>query len=1042
MRPPGKSPKPLRPLRCHVAGLCMGALSIPVLAPAEAPDFNRDIRPILSENCFHCHGPDKKARKSSLRLDTFQGATEGGELSDPIVPGEPGASEVVRRIFETDPDELMPPPESKRALTEKQKGLLREWIASGAKYEEHWAWQAPQRPDPPDVKAPDKVANPVDAFLLHRLEEEALTFSEPAPPATLLRRLSLDLIGLPPTPEEVAAFEASWIADPELCLSTIVDRLLASPRFGERWARPWLDLARYADSNGFQADQLRPSWAYRDWVIDALNANMPYDRFTIEQLAGDLLPNAAIEQKIATGFHRTVTCNVEAGVSPEGNRVNQVIDRVNTTGTVWLGVTIECAQCHDHKYDPFSRKDYYALFTFFNNTPLEVQLPSGKTDVSHDFVGPYLDLPLAPEQLAMADRFDREWEAARTRRDQLLADPDSGFAAWERHLVESLATPPPWQTLEVAQFRSSGGEDHRILDDGSVLLTGKVPDISTYTIETRTGLKNVTTVRLEALTHPELPGKGPGRGDPESTNFILQEFKAVVRKDGADHPIALHLARADFSQKNGEVSHAIDGNLKTGWGINPQFGKPHWATFALLETLADPADATLVFTLEQNSGQSRVIGNLRLSARSDPAGITSLPAEIVAILKEPCDKRNEKQRQKLEAHFRKGRPEIAKLDTAIAHLKKERIKITPDKTLVMVELDKPRKTHILQRGNFLAPGAEVRPDTPALLPQLETLNLNRETPPNRLDLARWLVRRDNPLTARVAVNRWWAELFGHGIVATQEDFGTQAEPPTHPELLDWLAVEFMESGWDMKHVLKTVVQSTAYRQSSRMTPHLLERDPRNLLLARAPRFRMEAERLRDNALALSGLLSTRMHGQPVMPYQPPGLWHQAGRNEPKWVEQKDENRWRRGIYIVYRRAAPYPSMVNFDAPDRAACTVKRARTNTPLQALTLLNDPAYVEMALALADRILAEAPLPEARLDHAFRLVLARRPTAPEKGVLDTLLQDRLSHFGSDPKAAEELLGNPKFVYKPNHANKPELAAWLYLANVLMNLDETMTKN
>ncbi len=1015
-------------------------------AAGEVPDFNRDIRPILSENCFHCHGPDKEAREGGLRLDTFKGATEGGEFADPIIPGKPEESEVITRIRSSDPDEIMPPPDSKRSLTEKQKKLLHDWVASGAKYEEHWAWVPPVRAPAPIVKTEHKVSNPIDAFLLRRLEREGLNFSDRASQANLLRRLSLDLIGIPPSPDDLARFakaggsalqgSPNGITESEAAAyEAEVDRLLASPRFGERWARPWLDLARYADSNGFQADQIRPSWAYRDWVIDALNANMSYDQFTVEQLAGDLLPKADIRQKVATGFHRTVTCNVEAGVSPEGNRVNQVIDRVNTTATVWLGITLECAQCHDHKFDPFTMKDYYSLFAFFNNTPLEVQPPSNKNDVSHDFVGPYLDLPLSPDQQRKVDKLDREVAALTSEKEKLNQGSESAFADWEKTAIASLANQPEWKQLKVTKFKATGGGDHQILANGSVLLTGKVPDTTSYTVEVETDLRNITGFKLEALTHPDLPGKGPGRGDAVRSNFILHELKAALRKDGKDHPISLRSASADFSQTNWNVTGAIDGKPKTGWAISPQFGKPHWATFELARPIANSRGATLVFRLEQNFGQGRVIGNLRLSAISDPSGAGSLPSEIASILKKPNAKRNPKQRNKLKAHFLKSNPKLVKLEAELARLKKERTSLKADQTLVMVELEKPRKTHILKRGNFLAPDAEVHPATPALFPDVDKST-------NRLDLAKWLVRRDNPLTARVAVNRWWAEFFGSGIVATLEDFGTQSEPPTHPELLDWLAVEFMESGWDMKHVLKTIVLSQAYQQSSRFTPELLEKDPRNLLHARAPRFRMDAERLRDNSLAISGLLSSKMHGKPIMPYQPPGLWRQTGRNEPKWEEQKDENRWRRGIYIVYRRAAPYPSMVNFDAPDRGTCTVRRPRTNTPSQALTMLNDPAYVEMALAFADRILTESESPEGRADHAFRLALARPATARELLVVGELIQNRETHYQKNKEAAEALLNNPKFVYKPKHKNRIELATWFNIATTLLNLDETVTRN
>ncbi len=1003
------------------------------------PDFSSEIRPILAENCFHCHGPDEQARKAKLRLDTFQGATTSGDLGGAITPGNAGESELVHRIFTKDADELMPPPSSKRKLTSQQKQLLKDWIASGAKYEDHWAWLTPTRPDVPVVRSAEKVSNPIDAFVLRRLEENNLDFSPPTTADILLRRLSLDLIGLPPTPDELDQFERHYREDRIAAVEAAADRLLASPHFGERWARPWLDLARYADSNGFQADQLRPSWAFRDWVIRALNANMPYDQFTIEQLAGDLLPDSTLEQKIATGFHRTVTCNVEAGVSPEGNRVNQVVDRVNTTGTVWLGVTLECAQCHDHKYDPFTMTDYYGIFDFFNHTPLEVQLPSNKTDVSHDFIGPYLDLPLTPEQQQQAKDLDSQISILQQNRETALKAQEEDYLAWERLSSESAARQGNWEVLQIAGFTSTGGENHEILKDGSVLLSGTVPKTTTYTVETTTTLSRIAQLKLEALANPGLPGRGPGRGDNQRPNFVLKEFTAALRKDGSDLPVRLHQPRASFSQRSWDVAGLIDGKPATGWAINPQFGKSHWAVFDLVKPIdiKRAGTTTLVFTLPQDWGQGRVIGNLRLSARSEASKDPSLPASLLAVLETPSGKRSKDQKKKLRDHFEKANPSLKKIDDGIARLKKQRDAIKPSQSLVMVEMKERRKTHILKRGNFLNPDAQVTANTPALLP-----GMKNKASGNRLDLARWLVRNDNPLTARVAVNRWWAELFSNGIVATLEDFGTQSEPPTHPDLLDWLAVELVESGWDMKHLLKIIVLSNAYQQSSRITAVHAEKDPRNLLLSRAPRFRMDAERLRDNALAISGLLSSRMFGKPVMPYQPPGLWRQTGRNEPKWEEQKDENRWRRGIYIVYRRAAPYPSMVNFDAPDRAACTVRRARTNTPSQALTMLNDPAYVEMALALSDRILIESESPNARIPYAFRLTVARQPSPREVTIVNKLLTDRLSYFQDNPGSAEQLLSNPQFVYKPGHSSKIELAAWFFVANALLNLDETITRN
>jgi hypothetical protein len=878
------------------------------------------VRPILSENCFHCHGPDEKARKAKLRLDLAGNVTE----------------ELVSRVTSHDPDEIMPPPDSKRSLTEAQINTLRQWVAEGAVYAEHWAFIPPVRSSP-GIPAP-------------------AAHSPKADRATLLRRVFLDLIGLPPSLEEIAAFENDAAPD---AWEKVIDRLLASPRFGEKWARSWLDLARYADSNGFQADQLRDSWAYRDWVIDALNANMPFDQFTIEQIAGDLLPDAGIAQKIATGFHRTVTCNVEAGVHAEENRVNQVVDRVNTTSTVWLGLTLECAQCHDHKYDPLSTRDYYSMFAFFNNTPLEVELPTQVTDVSHDFIGPYLDLPLDEEK------------------EQRRAELKKQIAKSKRKATKIEAN---WTPLPVETFTSTGGEDFLVLDDGSVLISGKVPDTTIYTLSLSNPLKKITALRLEALTHPDIPGKGPGRGDKVRSNFVLQNFSASTEID----EIKFHSAQANFSQSGWDAAGAIDDDpQKSGWAISPQFGKDHWAVFQTKEPITA---ASFTVTLDQHFGKGRALGRFRISATQEdidsPPDIRALEAELATL--------------------------------------------TPTKTLVMMDMDKPRQTHILDRGNYLSPTDPVTAGTPAKLPHLP-----EGAEANRLTLARWLVDRRNPLTARVTVNRWWAEIFGTGIVATLEDFGTQSDAPTHPELLDWLAVEFMESGWDMKHILKTIVLTDIYQQSSKVTPDLLASDPENRQLTRGPRFRLSAETIRDNALTVAGLRSDKMHGPPIMPYQPDGIWRAVGRNAPKWKAAENEDRYRRGIYVVWRRAAPYPSFVNFDAPDRASCTVSRPRTNTPLQALTLLNDPAYVELALALADRILTENP-PDP-ITHAFQLVTSRKPTVEEHQVL----QETLTHFKN--KNAKTIF---KTTYQPKHKNKEDLAAWHQLTNILLNLDEFITKN
>ncbi|MDF1753154.1 MAG: PSD1 and planctomycete cytochrome C domain-containing protein [Verrucomicrobiales bacterium] len=1008
-------------------GLLIVLFGISLLGRGADIDFNRDIRPIISENCVHCHGPDAESREADLRLDNEAGAVQDLGGYQAVVPHSLEDSELWLRVDldESHPD-LMPPRKSKRKLTAGQKDLLKRWIESGGKYEEHWAFVKPVK-----AEIAEGATSAVDYFVGKKLREKGLEASPAADPRTLIRRAYLDVIGLPPSPEEVDQFLAAYQKNPEAAFRTVVDTLLESPRFGERWARQWLDLARYADSNGFQADQLRDSWAYRDWVIKALNDNMPYDRFTVEQLAGDLLPGATLDQKIATGFHRTVTCNVEAGVHAEENRTNQVVDRVNTTGTVWLGITMECAQCHDHKYDPFSMKDYYQLFAFFNNTPLEVQLPSSKTDVSHDFIGPFMDLPQPAEVLAERKALEAEMKTLAAEKEALAgAGP---FETWLTAKRKSLSETSAWEVLEFADFTTTGGETVEILQDGSALITGKLATRTTYNATARSSLKTINGIRLEALTHERIPGKGPGRGDPKRTNFVLTDFK--MRVDGK--PVSLVNSRADFSQTRWEVAGAVDSDPKSGWGIAPQFGKDHWASFETAEPVVLNPGSQIAFVLDHQYPGGRTLGRVRISATSGDPGVEALSPEIRTILAK--DNPSKKELKQLRELFESSSSTIAALEKRRKSIDGKLKALAPDQTLVMEELPEARMTNILMRGNYLSKGDPVTAGTPEVLPAISP-----DLPKNRLGLAKWLVDRENPLVARVAVNRWWAEIFGRGIVATLEDFGTQSEPPTHPELLDWLAVELMDSGWDMKHIIKTILLSDTYKQSARITARGREVDPANHYLSRASRFRLDAERIRDNSLAVSGLLSTKMYGRPIMPHQPDNIWRQVGRNEPKWIEAKNEDRWRRGIYIVYRRAAPYPSMVNFDAPDRGSCTVERPRTNTPLQALTLLNDPAYVEMALAFADRVLTESESSEVdqQIDTAFQIAFSRNAKPKEIEHLKAVLDERTRYYSENEKAAVEVIKGASNTYRAKTTDEVELAAWFYIGNILLNLDEMITKS
>jgi hypothetical protein len=803
--------------------------------PGPVVDFARDIIPILQRSCFECHGPEKQ--KGKLRLDSRAAALRGGQSGPALVPGQAERSELYRRITLTRADDGVMPARGE-LLAPAQAGLLRRWIDQGAVWPEkvqtvrHWAWLAPVRPPLPALSDRHWPRNPIDHFILARLEKEGLRPSPEADRAVLLRRVTLDLTGLPPTPAEVDAFLADRAPD---AYEKVIDRLLASPQFGQRWARPWLDLARYADSHGFQHDDLRPLWAYRDWVITALNQDMPFDRFTIEQLAGDLLPDATEAQRIATGFHRSAPTNVEAGSDPEETRVNQIIDRVNTTAAVWLGVTLECAQCHDHKYDPFTQKEYYQLFAWFNNTAIEADRANPKVPGSIKFLGP--TLPLRTDDKT----------AEREKLTDQIRELDRKLANRRKELMAGLDT------------REKG-------------LTGAMK-----------------TARLQQL-------------------------------------------------------------------------------------LAKDSEAGL---LRQKRAQAE---------------------------------------QSLRA-------------------------VAPPSTLVMQELPRPRKTVLFGRGDFRAPGAAVAAGTPAVLHRAV------KGPPNRLTLARWLVARDNPLAARVHANRLWAELFGRGIVSTVEDFGVKGEPPTHPELLDWLAVDFMDGGWSVKRLLRTMATSATYRQSSRLTPELRARDEANKLCARGPRFRMDAEMVRDNALAVAGLLSLEQGGPPIRPYQPEGLWTKVGGDRVDYLLSPIPDRYNRGIYVVWKRASPYPSFVNFDATARLACTVKRSRSNTPLQALTLLNDPVYVEAAAALAQRLLSETGEASdiARLRYAFRLCLAREPRDPEVRVLRQLLDQQRASSVADSKAVENLLAGFQKLNStlsvPSGYAPGEFAAWYAVATVLLNLDETITK-
>lgn len=1021
--------------------VCTQILSVLLVGSVSAPaavDFSRDVQPIFARHCFECHGAE--LQKGKLRLDRRESALPPG--SDVIVPGKAANSELFRRItLPKGHDDIMP--SRGEPLSAAQIEVVRQWINQGAVWPEnaavarHWAYVKPTRPTVPKVKGRKWIRNPIDSFILARLEKEKLRPSPEADRATLLRRVYLALIGLPPSPEEVHQFVSDRSSD---AYDKVVDRLLNSPQYGERWARPWLDLARYADSSGYQRDNLWDLWPYRDWVIRAINRDMPFDQFTIEQLAGDLLPNATIEQKVATGFNRCVPTNVEAGADQEETRVTQVFDRVNTLGAVWLGTTLECAQCHNHKYDPITQKDYYRLFAFFNNTPKETDLRTAKSTASLKMTGPYMDLPDATMEarrkmlLARMDELSRQFGVRSNEVVRLQP-------VWEKRLRSENLGGSQTHVLDMADVDVESGSSYRLLEDKSVLLTKgdneAVAPRDTYTITATTNLNRITAFKLEVMTDPSLPGGGPGRGDEKNPNFVLTDFTVTMSSPGkTPSPIKLRRATASFSQVNFPVRSAIDDSPRSGWGIRPEFFKDHWAIFETEQPIDGSGGKTFVFRLEQNNGTSRLIGRMRLSVITGIADPNSIPADIAEILRQPPATLSASAQKRLQNYHLSLDSTLEKLKTDRAKLQDELRSLKPPQTMVMQEMPEGRMSSTFVRGNFLERGEPVQAGTPALLHELPS------GPLNRLTLARWLVDTNNPLVARVTVNRWWSEFFGQALVPTPEDFGIKGDLPTHPELLDWLAMEFMDNGWSMKKLHRVIVMSATFRQSSKVTPKLLEKDDQNKLYARGPRFRMEAEMIRDHALAVSGLLSLKQGGVPVRPYQPPGLWEsKVGGDAVSYTLSEGEDRYRRGIYTVWKRTSPYPSFVNFDATERTACTVKRSRSNTPLQALTLLNDPVYVEAAAAMTRRFLRDTPSSSIRdrLRHAMFLCLGREGSPKEIKVLEQLYREQLAAAQNDPKSVQKVFAEIKV---SDAVSLPEFSAWHAVAWALLNLHETITRS
>jgi mono/diheme cytochrome c family protein len=1018
--------------RSRLRWLVAAALSCRSAAFAsQSPDFARDVLPIFEASCTACHGAD--LQESELRLDS-EAALSRVRVSGPIVvAGDSEASPLVRRLTGADEPRM---PMGGDALSAEEIAAVRSWIDSleprpfEQRARTHWAFNKPVAPDLPPVENAAWPRNGIDAFVLATLENAGRAPSPEADQQTLIRRLSLDLIGLPPTLEQVDAF----VADPSPdAYGALVDRLLSSPRYGERWARPWLDLARYADTQGYEKDGPRSIWKYRDWVINALNRDMSFRQFTIEQIAGDMLPDATLEQRIATGFHRNTLLNQEGGVDDEEARWETLVDRANTTATVWLGATLACAQCHNHKFDPFSQRDYYQFLAFFDNSAYEIlKLGQGESWV----VEPELSLP-SPEQRVEALALEAELDALRRE----LATPTPALAAdqirWEAAMGRAAAD---WIPLRPDQLRSRGGASLTVLEDRSILASGDNPEADTYEIELSSDVATATAItgfRLEALEHPSLPHAGPGRD--EEGNFFLSSFEVEV--EGT--PVELDNALANDFQTGYEAARALSNRPGSGgWALDSApstRGLPRQAVFVLSEPFAlSPGERVTLRLRHEMRRASRNLGRFRLSLTTvdDPLAIVRLPARLHPVVAIAADARTEEQAAAVAAVHRAVTPLLDPAREKKAALEQALAALEIPTTLVLAERDSYARpsTPFRVRGSFMSPGERVYANTPPVLPPLPGDQM-----PNRLGLAHWLVDEDNPLTARVTVNRLWEQLFGRGLVETSENFGTQGSPPSHPELLDWLATRFMAEGWSLKSMLRTIVTSATYRQSSAAPAELWELDPYNRLLARGPRIRVEAEMVRDVALAVSGLLINKVGGPSVFPYQPEGVWNRPY-SDYRWRLSSWEDRYRRGIYTFYRRTAPYPSLTTFDAPSRELCTARRVLTNTPLQALTTLNDPVFFEAAQYLASRMMSEVGDDAAeRARHGFRLAVSRYPTTTELDHLLRFYRDERARFEQDLVAAFEVTAGV-WDARPGLPIS-DLAAWTMVANVVLNLDATLTK-
>ncbi len=1004
----------------------------PAIAVAEKIDFNTQIQPILSENCYACHGPDEAKMEGGLRLDKRELALKGGESGKAIVPGDPGKSLIVERITHTDPTEVMPPPKKKAALKTEQIALIHQWISEGAEWGTHWAFTAPQRPPVPVVKNSAWAKNPIDSFVLAGLEKQGLTPNTEAEPATLLRRLSLDLTGLPPSP---AALAAPFYFQKE------VARLISSPHFGERWAREWLDAARYSDSAGYEKDLPRYHHFYRDWVVTAMNANMPYDQFVIKQIAGDLLPGATQDDRIATGFLRNSMTNEEGGAKPEQFRIEGLFDRIDAIGKSMLGLTAQCSQCHTHKYDPLTHDEYYGMFAFLNGieeTSIAARTPQ-ETTTTQEIIARIAAIDVSLRQKS-----------------------EAAFAIWQADLLALPRT--EWHALELYQLGDSG-QKYLPLPDKSVINMGYANTRGNEVFTSSVDIPEIQSVRLELMNDPYLPMGGPGRsskGTAALTEFILNAGTdsakltklAFSKATASVNPPLTKLDPLRFpatpqrkpdDRSTGPIALAIDGDDKTAWTNERDPARnndPAVLTFELAEPLKIGGTAHFRYNLSMRHGgfnsddnHTYNLGRIRLSvAATVPNAFDQLPPLVREALGISPKKRTSDQQQRLFAHWREIQPDFS---NETAEIEKLYAQVPPPTwALVAAQTAKPRETRLFARGEQTQPKQVVKPHVPSFLHPLPPGD-----PESRLTFAKWLVDPKSPTAARRMVNSIWQAYFGIGLLETSEDFGHQAARPSHPQLLDWLACEFMESGWDMKHIHRLIVESATYRQDSKASETLREIDPKNRLLARSARLRVPAETVRDIQLATSGLLDETLGGRSVFPPAPAYLFQRPVSYGPKtWDVETDANRYRRALYTFRFRSVPYPMLVAFDAPNGSSSCARRSVSTTPLQALVTLNEQVSVEAALALAHLILTDQGKLEERIARAFLRCTSRQPDAVEISTLVAFYQTGLT---TDPAEAKLLLENHKPVTLDLTSHPlPELAAATGVARVLLNLDETITKN